>query len=124
MLLTFSAIFPGLPDGVTIRTARRYSWQVGSYTAYYNTPPCGQDPGRFRMEGCHLLMFHPMSINYLVQIVPGFTLEARGVGHWPHWDLRRSHLLIDIAAVPSGPHMLELNAVAFVEQSSSSWILD
>lgn len=69
-------------------------------------------------------MFHPMSVNYLVQIVPRLTLEARGVSHWPHWDLRRSYFLIDIAAVATGPHVLELNAVAFVEQSSSGWVLD
>lgn len=76
------------------------------------------------MERRHLLMLHPESIHYLVQIISGVTLEARGVGHWPHRNLRWPHLLVNVATIPTVPHVFELNPVAFVKQCGSSGILD
>lgn len=69
-------------------------------------------------------MLHPESIHYLVQVIPGVTLKARGVGHWPHGDLRGSHLLVDVATIPAVPHVFELNPIAFVKQCGSGRILD
>jgi len=75
------------------------------------------------MKCCHLLVLHTKPIHYLVQVIPRVTLEAWGIGHRPHRDLWRPNLLVDVSAVSAVPDVLELDAIALVEQGSSSWIL-
>lgn len=75
------------------------------------------------MKRRHLLVLHTKPIHYLVQVIPRVTLEARGIGHWPHWHLWRPNLLVDIPAVSTVPDVLELDAIALVEQGRSSGIL-
>lgn len=75
------------------------------------------------MKCCHLLVLHAKPIHYLVQVIPRVTLEAWGVGHGPYRDLWRPNLLVDVPAVSAVPDVLELDAIALVQQSSSGWIL-
>lgn len=75
------------------------------------------------MKCCHLLVLHAKPIHYLVQVIPRVTLEARGVGHRPHRNLWRPNLLVDVPAVSAVPDVLELDAIALVEQGGSGWIL-
>lgn len=124
MLLTFCPSIPrALPDGVTVGATGRHGGQVGSHAAHHNTPPGCQDSRGLGMKRCHLLVLHAKPIHYLVQVIPRVTLEARGIGHWPHRHLWRPNLLVDVPAVAAVPDVLELDAVALVEQGGSGWIL-
>lgn len=124
VILTFCPSVPrALSDGVTVRATRRHGRQIWSYAAHHHPPPGREDSRGLRVKRCHLLVLHTKPIHYLVQVIPRVTLEARGIGHRPHWDLRRPNLLVDVSAVSAVPDVLELDAVALVEQGSSSWIL-
>lgn len=123
-VLTFHPGIPcALPDGITVGATGGHSGQVRSYAAHHHPAPGCQDSRGLGMKRRHLLVLHTKPIHYLIQVIPWVTLEARGIGHWPHWDLRRPNLLVDISAVSTVPDVLELDAIALVEQGGCSRVL-
>lgn len=123
-LLTFSSRIPAiLPDGIAVGAAGRHRGEVGGHTAHDHTPPGCEDARRLRVKGGHLLVLARQPIHDLIQVAPGVALEARGVGHGAHGDLRGPHLLVDVAAVPAAPQVPERDAVALVEQGRGGGVL-
>ena len=94
--LTFSSGLPAiLPDGIAVRTAGGHGGEVGGHTAHDHTPPGRQDARRLGVKCSHLLVLAAQPVHDLVQVAPGVALEARGVGHGAHGDLReigRAHV--------------------------------
>lgn len=122
--LTFSSGIPAiLPDGIAVRAAGGHGGEVGGHTAHDHTPPGCQDARGLGVKRGHLLVFTAQPVHDLIQVAPGVALEARGVGHGAHGDLRGPHLLVDVAAVAATPKVPERDAVALVEQGGCGGVL-